>query len=54
MNDQRIGVAFPLRADIILFFATSRLGGSLNCYPLYVVGFLLGVKLGGVKLTTSI
>jgi len=54
MNDQRIEVPFPLRANILLFFATSRLGGSLNCYPLCVLDFLSGVKLGGVKLTTSI
>lgn len=54
MNDQRIGVPFPLRPNNILFFATSKLGGSLNCYPMCVVGFLSGVKFGGVKLITSI
>jgi len=46
--------SIPVEGKHYSFYATSRLGGSLNFYPMCVVGFLSGVKLGGVKLTTSI
>jgi hypothetical protein len=42
MNYLRIGVPFPLRANILLFFAMSRPGGSLNCYPICVWVFSPG------------